>query len=68
MFIKNPETKIENIAAFQKAHPIDFSDKNLELLPEVYLDAPTPTAKDLVDNIERTLREFISSNDKREHY
>jgi hypothetical protein len=43
-----------------KTAPIDFSDPLLELLPEVYLDSPIPTAEELQREMERMARETAS--------
>jgi len=59
-FIKNPNTDVDNIKEFQKACPIDFTDSNLELLPEVYLDEKKPTDAELKERIDTTIRETIS--------
>jgi len=59
-FLKNPETKVENKKEFQKACAIDFEDKNLELLPEVYLDEKKPTDIELKKRIDKTIRDAIS--------
>lgn len=59
-FIKNPNIKIDDIEEYIKAIPIDFSDPNLELLPEVYLDEKKPTETDIKNRIDNTLRDSIS--------
>lgn len=59
-FIKNPEMEVENIQEFQKACLIDFEDRNLELLPEVYLDEKKPSDMELKIRIDKTIRETIA--------
>jgi type I restriction-modification system DNA methylase subunit len=59
-FIKNQNTSIQNIKEFQKLCSIDFNDRNLELLPEVYLDEKKPTDNELKGKIEQTLKDSIS--------
>lgn len=59
-FVINPKIQVENIRELQKATPIDFTDKLLELLPEVYLDEKQPTEEELIDKIEHTLRDTIA--------
>jgi type I restriction-modification system DNA methylase subunit len=59
-FAMNPSIKVPNIEEFQKACPIDFNDKNLELLPEVYLDECKPTDTKLKERIDWTIRDTIS--------
>ena len=59
-FIKNPNIQVPNRKEFQKACPIDFEDKNLELLPEVYLDEKKPSDEELKERIDFTIRDTIS--------
>jgi type I restriction-modification system DNA methylase subunit len=59
-FIKNPNTEVKNIKEFQKACEIDFEDRNLELLPEVYLDEKKPTDTELKQRVDKTIRDLIS--------
>jgi type I restriction-modification system DNA methylase subunit len=59
-FIKDQTINVKNIDEFQKSSPIDFSDKQLELVPEVYLDQKPPTEKEIEDEIEKLIREDIA--------
>ncbi len=59
-FLKNQSIEIENIPEFQKACPVDLNDKNLELLPEVYLDEKKPTPEQLKERVDKTIRDTIS--------
>lgn len=59
-FLVNPNHTIKNIDEFQKVCPIDFNDKNLELVPEEYLDTKRPSITEIENNLDITLREFIS--------
>ncbi len=59
-FIKNTSIKVKNIPYFQKAAPIDFLDKTLELLPEIYLDGADPTSENIKGAIEFLMRETVS--------
>jgi type I restriction-modification system DNA methylase subunit len=59
-FIQNQRTKIEPIPAFQKACEIDFSDEDLELVPEAYLDEKLITQKEISDSIEQLIRDNIA--------
>lgn len=59
-FVINPKIQVENISELQKAIPIDFTDKLLELLPEVYLDETQPTEFELQNKIEYTIRDTIA--------
>ena len=60
-FIKNPSTKVKNVSEFIKAEKIDFQDRNLELLPSVYLDEQKPDEKMLYSRINETIKDFLSS-------
>jgi type I restriction-modification system DNA methylase subunit len=55
-FLANPTLEISDIDRFQKACPIDFSDKILELVPENYLDQPKPTEEEIRRDIEKIVR------------
>ncbi len=60
-FIKDPTLKIKNVQEFIKIEGIDFQDKNLELLPQVYLDEKKPSEEVLYKRIDLEMRNFISS-------
>jgi type I restriction-modification system DNA methylase subunit len=59
-FINNPDLAIPSIPAFQKVEKIDFNDKDLELVPEAYLDEPDVTIEKLNDSIEQLIRDNIA--------
>lgn len=59
-FLANPSYKVNNIEEFQKASQIDFNDKNLELIPEAYLDEKEITSKKLEEEMERVIRENVA--------
>lgn len=59
-FIQNPNTTVENIPEFQKATPIDFERKSLELVPEAYLDERTPSQNEIKEDVEASVRETIA--------
>lgn len=59
-FIHNPSHSVENIQQFQKACPIDSSDKYLELVPEAYLDQANPKLSDVFSSVEKGLRECLA--------
>ncbi len=59
-FIRNQGHPIPNIHQLQKASPINFSDSQLELVPEAYLDQENPTAKELSNDINNSLRESFA--------
>ena len=56
-FIAHPGNVSVNQPMLCKTAPIDFSDPLLELLPEVYLDSPTPTMAELEQEMGRMARE-----------
>ena len=59
-FIVNQQHKVKNIPEFQKMCPIDFSDENLELVPEVYLDEKIPSQQEIEKSMEELMRETVS--------
>ena len=59
-FIADPSIKIKNVPEFQKASEVDFEDKQLELVPEAYLDEKTPSQEEIENNIDQLMRETAS--------
>lgn len=59
-FIQNPNVLVNNVPEFQKATPIDFEKKALELVPEVYLDEGTPTESEIQKDVEELVRDTIA--------
>lgn len=59
-FLKDQNIEIKNIKEFQKVEKIDLTDDTIELLPEVYLDEKKPTENELLNSIDKTLRDAIS--------
>jgi type I restriction-modification system DNA methylase subunit len=59
-FIENQTHTVAGIEQFIKACPIDFSDRQLELVPEAYLDQSEPTHKVVVNGLETAVREMFS--------
>lgn len=59
-FIHNPNITVKNIPEFQKASPIDLSDKHLELVPEVYLDSHTPDPQEIDEDMENLIRQSVA--------
>lgn len=49
-----------NIPRFLINKPIDLTDEQLELAPEVFLDEGTITAKETVSEIDKVVRELVS--------
>jgi len=56
-FIQNPSFSVVNQPEKIKASPIDFNDPLLELVPEAYLDANTPTEIEIKEAAEQLVRE-----------
>ena len=56
-FIANPDNVSVNAPMLYRTAPIDFSDPLLELLPEVYLDGPTPGQEEIAEMVEQMARE-----------
>lgn len=59
-FIQDDSIKINNIPQFMKACAIDMNDKNLELIPEAYLDTEVPTIDAINKCIESQMREYVA--------
>ena len=59
-FCKTLDMEIPNVKEFQKACKIDFNDKNLELLAEVYLDEKKPSAEELRKRIDKTIKDILA--------
>ena len=59
-FLVDQEIRIASIPAFQKVCQIDFNDKDLELVPEAYLDEKPLTEEEIDGSVEQLIRENIS--------
>jgi hypothetical protein len=59
-FIHNPEHPVSNQHQFVKSVPIDLSDEQLELAPEVYLDQAEPIQEQIAKTIEQGVRDAFS--------
>ena len=59
-FLRDPTHPVENVLQFYKAAPIDPGDRQVELVPEVYLDQSKPTAHELFGLIEENLRNLLA--------
>lgn len=59
-FIHNQNHPVANEHQLTKVVPIDFEDKKLELVPEVYLDQARPNKDRLLDEIEHCVRDLFS--------
>jgi len=63
-FLINPKLNVQNIPEFQKSEKIDHNDKNLELIPENYLDEKEVNQERLEEEIEDLMRGNIAFNIK----
>lgn len=59
-FVHNPIHPVPNENQFTKAVAIDFEDKKLELVPEVYLDQAAPSKNQIAESIEHSVRDLFS--------
>jgi len=59
-FLHNQEHSILNAHQFHKAAPIDFSDKQLELVPEAYLDQARPRPAEVFSLLETDMRDVFA--------
>lgn len=59
-FLIERNKDVPNIPAFQKLSPIDFTDEDLELVPEAYLDEPSITQNEMEEKIDQIIRENIA--------
>lgn len=60
LFILNQNINIENIPEFQKASPINWDDKVLELVPEAYLDIKPPNLEETIEGMDNLVRETVA--------
>jgi len=59
-FLVNPQYNVENVLNFQKACPMDCTDKMLELVPEAYLDDALPTKEEMNRSTDQLIREAVA--------
>jgi len=59
-FLANQQHPVSSIERLQKACPIDFSDKLLELVPEAYLNQAIPTEEEIEEGVEQLVRETVA--------
>lgn len=59
-FIHNPSHPIPNKHQFMKAIPIDFNDKQLELVPEVYLEQAESSMEEIAERVDQTVRDIFA--------
>jgi len=67
-FIQNQQgIDVPSIPAFQKVCEIDFTDKELELVPEVYLDENPITPNEIRESTEQLIRDQLAFQNKNEN-
>lgn len=67
-FIQNQQgIDVPSIPAFQKSCEIDFLDKELELVPEVYLDEKPITPSEIREGTEQLIRDQLAFKIKYEN-
>ena len=59
-FLDNPSFKVKNKNQFIKACPIDQTDKHLELVAEAFLDQAEPTHEQVVEGMEKGMRDILA--------
>lgn len=59
-FINNTNSKFNNIPEFKKICLLDKNDKNIELVPEAYIDSKLPTFEELQYWIDEMIRESVA--------
>lgn len=59
-FILGHGNEVASMPAFQKLSKVDWPDKDLELVPEAYLDEPSITASEIADSVDQLMRESIA--------
>ena len=59
-FLRDPSHPVESVLQFYKAAPVDMDDRQVELVPEVYLDQAKPEANELFGILEEDLRNLLS--------
>jgi len=59
-FISNQDRVIKNIPEFKKICKLDRKDKNIELVPEAYIESKIPSLEELEYGIEKMVREAIA--------
>ena len=59
-FLQNPSHPIPNQDQLTKACPLDISDENLELVPEVCLDQAEPSRAQINEDLAYNMREMLA--------
>ena len=59
-FLRNPSYPVPLVYEFQQATTIDFTDTQIELVPEVYVEQEKPQNDEVSDGLENSLREIFA--------
>jgi len=60
-FLLDPARRVESVPEFVRTASLDLSDPILELAPEAYLESRAPSLDELLDNLDRQVRENIAA-------
>lgn len=58
--IRKPGSRVTSIPGIIKKAPLDPSDELVELLPQVYLDEPRPSAATVLTDLQHAVREYLA--------
>lgn len=59
-FLGNQNLKFKNSPEFKKICKLDKEDKNIELVPEAYIDSRIPTHSEIETGVEKMIRESVA--------
>lgn len=59
-FLGNQNLKFKNIPEFKKICKLDKEDKNIELVPEAYIDSKIPTSQEVEKELDKSIKESLS--------
>ena len=59
-FVHNPTLSVDEVAQFQRATPVDITDKRLELVPEAYLTQPAPSEATIRLGLQNSIRSTLA--------
>lgn len=59
-FLGNQNLKFKNIPEFKKICRLDQKDKNIELVPEAYIDSRIPTSQEVEKELDKSIKESLS--------
>lgn len=59
-FVNNPSLAVPSKDQFQRALPVDFTDRDLELVPEVYLNQALPSKRGIEQGLNDSIRKSLA--------